>query len=489
LFAAWYDCYCDICPMIKLKKGFVNELVIEEMAYGGKGIAKVPTEKGDFVLFVPNSIPGQKVVARLIKKRKGYGECRLLEVLEKSDLELPTSYQPISGAPFASLDIEKQLFYKKRDSLDQFVRNAKIENIEDYFDEFVQSPSIWHYRNKMEYSFSAIIWDENTKKAIDGFGLGSKRRGMWWCVENLDHDSGIFDEEFEMGLSDIKSYCESTGLSAWHPPKGFGFFRSLMVRKSYIDNKLLISLQTGDEGIENFDFQAFCDFMTSRFPDRISGIMHTLNPDKGDRFNNSPEGSTLLYGQDFILENLLGLEFKISLSSFFQTNPKSAERLYSKVIDYVKLYDQEGILMDLFCGTGTIGQLMSKEFPKRKVVGVDVEESAIRDAKENAERNGIKDIDFHAMDAGKFLKEHPEYIDNVGVLIIDPPRAGLTGKTLNYTLDINAKTLIYISCNPATQSRDTAIIMANGYSMQKYSLIDQFPHTAHIEGIAVFTKN
>jgi len=448
----------------------------------------MPTEKGDFVLFVPNSIPGQTVVARLIKKRKGYGECRLLEIKERSALEVEIPYQAISGAPFATLNIEKQLFYKQRDSLDQFVRNSGLTEISDLFDEFVQSPSIWHYRNKMEYSFSSIIWEEETRKAIDGFGLGSKRRGMWWCVENLNKDSGIFDEEFETGLKDIKTYCENTGLTAWHPPKGFGFFRSLMVRKSYIDGKLLISLQTGDDGIEKFDFQAFSDFMIGRFPDRIAGIMHTLNPDKGDRFNNNPEGSSLLYGQDHILENLLGLEFKISLSSFFQTNPKSAERLYTKVIAYVREYDQEGILMDLFCGTGTIGQLMAKEFPDRKVVGVDIEPSAIKDAKENAARNGIEDIEFHAMDAGKFLKENPEFIGKVGVMIIDPPRAGLTGKTLNYTLEMNAKTLIYISCNPSTQSRDTAIILSHGYTMQKYSLVDQFPHTAHIEGIAVFTK-
>jgi len=262
----------------------------------------------------------------------------------------------------------------------------------------------------------------------------------------------------------------------------------LMVRKSYIDGKLLVSLQTGDDGIEKFDFQKFAEFLVTRFPDRIAGVMHTLNADKGDRFNNNPEGSTLLYGENYIIENLLGLEFKISLSSFFQTNPKSAERLYSKVLEYLKEYDQEGVLLDLFCGTGTIGQLMAKEFPERKVVGVDIEASAIKDAKENALRNGIDHIEFHAMDAGKFLKENPAYVDNVGVIIIDPPRAGLTGKTLSYTLDINAKTLIYISCNPSTQSRDTAIIMEHGYEMQKYSLVDQFPHTAHIEGIAVFTK-
>ncbi|MFT4659756.1 MAG: 23S rRNA (uracil1939-C5)-methyltransferase [Patiriisocius sp.] len=475
--------------MIKLKKGFVNELVISEMAYGGKGIAKVPTEKGDFVLFVPNSIPGQKVMARLVKKRKGYGECRLLEILERSDLEASIPYQAVSGAPFATLDLEKQLFYKKRDSLDQFVRNAGMQNIENLFDEFVQSPATWHYRNKMEYSFSSIIWDENVKKAIDGFGLGSKRRGMWWAVEKLDKDSGLFDEEFENALNKISQYCEDTGLPAWHPPKGVGFFRSLMVRKSFLDNKILISLQTGDVRIDEFDFEAFAKFVSNLFPNRIAGIMHTLNPDKGDRFNNNPTASTLIMGEDTITENILGLNFRVSLSSFFQTNPKSAERLYSKVLEYLKEYEQPGIILDLFCGTGTIGQLVSKEFPDRTVVGVDIENSAIKDAQENAKRNGIDTVEFHAMDAGKFLQANPQYVGNVGVVIIDPPRAGLTGKTLNYTLDIDAKTLIYISCNPSTQSRDTAIIKERGYEMKKYTLVDQFPHTAHIEGIAVFTKN
>lgn len=467
----------------------VMELEIVELAYGGKGIAKVATEKGDFVLFVPNTIPGQQVKARLVKKRSGFGECRLLEVLEASDLEVEIPYQRVSGAPYATLPIEKQMFYKQRDSLDQFVRNAGLEEIHDLFDEYISSPLDWHYRNKMEYSFSAITWDHDKKEAVDEFGFGFKRRGMWWCVENLDRDSGLFDIDFENKLKDIRKYCQDTGLPAWHPPKGVGFFRSLMVRKSHIDGGLLISLQTGDVRIDEFDFDAFAQYLVSLFGDRVKGVLHTLNADKGDRFNMNPKHTKLLYGSATISENLLGLEFQKSLSSFFQTNPKSAERLYSKVLDYIAEYAAEGNIMDLYCGTGTIGQLVARKFPEKQIIGVDIEASSIADAKKNAKKNKIENAQFHHGDAGKFLIENPEYKGQVGLIVIDPPRAGLTGKTLRYTLDMGANTIVYISCNPATQARDTIAIQEAGYEMKKYSLVDQFPHTSHIEGIAVFTKN
>jgi 23S rRNA (uracil-5-)-methyltransferase RumA len=473
---------------MKIKKGHIYELDIVEMAFGGKGMAKMTTDNGEWVVFVPNTIPGQKIECRLTKKRTRHGEARLMKVLEKSPLEIDLPYQEVSGAPFAKLPLEKQRFYKKRDSLIQFQKLAQIQDMDQRFDEYIESPQDWFYRNKMEYSFSFIVWSEEEQKGIDGFSLGFKRRGMWWCTEDLNKPSGLFDEEFESKLKDIRIYCEKTGLQAWHAPGSHGFFRNLMVRKSFKENTFMISLQTTSDGLDKFSLPDFADFMEELFPGRISGVLHTLNDSQGDRFNYDPSGSTVISGKDHFMEELLGLKFTVSLSSFFQTNPASAERLYQKVIDYTLEYGKEGIVMDLFCGTGTIAQLVARQWTEGKVIGVDLVESAIEDAKKNAKYNGIDNVEFYAADVGNFLNEHPEFAGQISSVILDPPRSGITTKALKRTIELGADTIVYVSCNPSTQARDTAQLMSGGYELKIYSLVDQFPHTSHIEGIAVFTK-
>jgi 23S rRNA (uracil-5-)-methyltransferase RumA len=178
------------------------------------------------------------------------------------------------------------------------------------------------------------------------------------------------------------------------------------------------------------------------------------------------------------------------MESFFQTNPKSAEKLYTKALDYV--FEEEipagKVVMDLFCGTGTIGQILSTRKGDVEIVGVDIVAEAIEDAKRNCKRNGIKGINFYAADVGKFLKEHPEYIGNISTIILDPPRAGIAPKTLLKTIDLGAENIVYISCNPSTQARDAETLSKAGYELEKISLVDQFPHTGHIESIAKFKR-
>ena len=199
----------------------------------------------------------------------------------------------------------------------------------------------------------------------------------------------------------------------------------------------------------------------------------------------------MIAGDDKIVEELLGLNFEISMKSFFQTNPKSAEKLYSKVIDYA-LENKEAIdntvVMDLFCGTGTIGQILASRSTNAKIIGVDIVASAIEDAKKNAKRNKIEGLQFYAADVGKFINEHPEYNNKIRTIILDPARAGIAPKTLNKIININADRIVYVSCNPATQARDTQELMLNGYQIKKISLVDQFPHTAHIETVVLFEK-
>jgi 23S rRNA (uracil-5-)-methyltransferase RumA len=414
----------------------------------------------------------------------------LVEIINKSSLELDVPYQPISGAPYITLPIEVQKEFKYDSCLNIYKRIGRVENVEQVFDEYIESPAFYHYRNKMEYSFSAIGYDLEKKEEFDGFALGFKKRGTWWIVENLEKDSGMFDAEFEDKLKLIRDFCFKTGLPAWHPPKKEGFFRFLIVRKSYQNNQLLIKLVTSDTNIGLFNFKAFADYIVELFGDRVAGILHTINNDIGDNAQSRLGNETLLYGKSTISENLLGLSFDVSMQSFFQTNPKCAELLYQKSISYAVENNStiaDGLVMDLFCGTGTIGQLIAAKTNAR-VIGVDIVEEAIDNAKENAVKNNIKNVVFFAADVNKFLFEYPHYKNQIGTIVLDPPRAGIARKALLKVIELNAKQIVYVSCNPSTQARDMEDLFAAGYQLKKLSLVDQFPHTAHVEAVALFVK-
>ena len=343
----------------------------------------------------------------------------------------------------------------------------------------------------MEYGFSAIGYDRVNKTDIDIFTLGFKRRGVWWMGDNLEKDSGLFDTLVEDNISRIRTYCEATGLDPWHGPKKEGFFRFFVVRKSYKTNHLLFNLVTTSYDLPKFDLTAFSELLQDLFKDRFAGLIHSINDETGDRTLATTGSSELIAGDDKIVEELLGLNFEISMKSFFQTNPKAAEKLYTKVIDYA-LENKEAIdntvVMDLFCGTGTIGQILASRSTNAKIIGVDIVASAIEDAIKNAERNNIDGLEFYTADVGKFLAEHPEYKNKIRTIILDPARAGIAPKTLLKIMNINAERIVYVSCNPATQARDTEEMRNHGYEIKKISLVDQFPHTSHIETVVLFEK-
>ncbi len=475
-----------------VKRNQVLELKIEDYAFGGKGIARIRNDKGEFVVFVPNTLPGQLVKVQIKKSSKKYAEAKLIDVIEKSKEEIDVPFQDIPGAPYINLPIDLQHQYKKESTLSLFKRIGKVDNIEVLFDEFISSPNIFHYRNKMEYGFSAIGYDRENKTDVDEFTLGFKRRGVWWMGDNLDKDSGLFDKDFEDNLINIRKYCKSTGLNPWHGPKKEGFFRYFVVRKSYETNELLFNLVTTSDNLSEFDLNKFANFLVELFGDRVAGLLHTINDEVGDRTIATSGSISLVYGKDKIVEQLLGLKFEISMKSFFQTNPKSAEKLYSKVVDYVledKTKVDNTVVMDLFCGTGTIGQIVASKSENTKIIGVDIVASAIKDAKENAKRNDIEGLKFYAADVGKFLNNNPEYQNKIKTIILDPARAGIAPKTLKKIINLNADRMIYVSCNPATQARDTVQLNEAGYEIKKISLVDQFPHTSHIETVVLFEKH
>ena len=474
-----------------VKKNQVLELKIEDYAFGGKGIARIKSEEGSFVVFVPNTLPGQLVKAQIQKSSKNYAEAKLIDVLEPSKDEIEVPFQDIPGAPYIQLPIELQHQYKKESTLSLFERIGKVDNIKDLFDTFITSPNVFHYRNKMEYGFSAIGYDRITKRDKDEFTLGFKRRGVWWMGDNLEKDSGLFDKQMEDHLKNIRYYCIKSGLAPWHGPKKEGFFRYFVVRKSFKTDELLFNLVTTSTDLDTFDLHKFTNFLKGIFADRFAGLLHTINDETGDRTIATSGSIELIYGKDKIVEELLGLNFEISMKSFFQTNPKCAEKLYTKVVEYVledKSKVDNTVVMDLFCGTGTIGQIVASKSKNAKIVGVDIVASAIEDAKKNAKRNHIEGVQFYAADVGKFLTTHPEYEHKIKTIILDPARAGIAPKTLQKIINLNADRMIYVSCNPATQARDTLLLKEAGYALKKISLVDQFPHTAHIETVVLFEK-
>lgn len=476
-----------------VKRGQTITLQIEDFAFGGKGVSRLQTDNGTYILFVRNAFPGQKVLALVKKKRKKYAECQLLKVIERSPHEVEVPFQEISGAPYIHVPTSIQEAYKKDTTIEVYRRLADISNIESLMDEVIPSPEHYFYRNKMEYSFSCIEHDiENNEEIDDAFALGFKHRGTWWKVESLNKPSGLFDEEWETFLKTFRIFLSKTGLPAWHPPRKKGFFRHIVVRKSFYEDQLLINLVTSSQGIKKFDLEAVGNFLQEKMGNRIAGFQHTINDNVADRAKIENGNCTLVFGKDHVIEQLNGLSFEISMESFFQTNPKSAERLYNKALDYVFEGNRSlkgKVVMDLFCGTGTIGQLLAQRTEEIKVIGVDIVEEAIEDAKRNAVRNGLQSgIEFYAADVGKFLKAYPQYKGKIDTIVLDPPRAGIAPKTLLKVIDLNAQRIVYISCNPSTQARDIKTLEENGYQTKKISLVDQFPHTGHIEAIALFEK-
>ena len=473
-----------------IKKGDIIKLQIVDYAFGGKGIGKIQLDNKNYIIFVQHAIIGQIVLVKITKKKPSWSEGIIQKVIVKSNLEINTPYQTISGAPYMNLPILEQKKMKIGVTHNLFEKVGKLKNSNKYFDEWIDSPSSLHYRNKMEYSFSSIGYDFYKEEVVDDtFSLGFKRKGTWWIVENLDTDSGLFDKELESRLNEIRKYLKDTSLPAWHPPKKKGFFRHLVVRKSYFENKLLFNLVTSSKDLKNFSSINFGNFLFNLLGNRMAGLLHTINDDVADREKLDKGSSKLILGEETILERINELDFEISMQSFFQTNPLCAEKLYEKVIDYLLEYNipKDQIILDLFCGTGTIGQLISKNIPNN-IIGVDIVESAIKNAIKNTHKNQLKNLKFISSDVGKFLLNHPEYQNKIHSVVMDPPRAGISPKSLKKVIKLNAKVIIYVSCNPATQARDLVTLTENGYQLKKFSLVDQFPHTSHIESIMLFEK-
>ena len=458
---------------MKFTAGDVLELEIIDLAFGGEGVAR----HDGMVVFVNGGITGQTVKAKIKRVKRRFIEAVSIEVLKRSDLEIEPEFQLIPGAPWETLPVDKQREIKKGQVFELFSKFAKLD-LTPVFDELIPSPKDWWYRNEMDFSFGT---DSEGK-----FALGSKKRGQFQIVESLESPCGIFDEQFEKLVPVIREWCEATGLAP-NDGQGGGFFESLMVRRSVAEDKFLVEIVVSGSD-KKFNATAFGALIQENLGERFGGIYCSQKIREEGRSTRLVP--TFINGEEKLSEKLCGLEFEISRDAFFQPNPYSAEKLYEKAVELVDLQEEESAL-DLFCGTGTIAQILAKKYPKSRVVGVEIVESAVEDAKANAERNGLKNVTFACADVRKWLKEHFHSAvkeTSKEVILVDPPRSGIVRKSLERIIGRAPSRIVYVSCNPATLARDTEILMDGGYRIDTFALVDQFPHTAHVEAVARFVK-
>ena len=467
-----------------MKKGQIVEGIIERVDFPNKGILRA--EDGTRVI-VKNAIMGQKVSAAVNKVRKGKCEGRLLEVLEKSALELPepgcVHYGICGGCTFQSLPYEEQLSMKEQQVKDLIDAVITEENKGYEFLPIKASPRPKAYRNKMEFSFG----DEYKDGPL---ALGMHKRGSFYDIVNVG-ECQIVDEDFRRVLKITLEYFKERQIPFYHKLRHTGYLRHFLVRKAAKTGEILVDLvtttQTDGLGAETESVlldgwvKALCE---ETYDGVLKGILHTKNDSVADTIKN--EGTDILFGQDFFYEELLDLKFKITPFSFFQTNSLGAEVLYQTAREFIgDALDDEAsqTVFDLYSGTGTIAQILSPV--AKKVIGVEIVEEAVVAARENAALNGLTNCEFIAGDVLKVIDtigEKPDYI------VLDPPRDGIHPKALEKIIRYNVPQMVYISCKPTSLARDLEVLQARGYKVKKVQCVDMFPATGNVETVVLLSQ-
>ncbi|MEE1113660.1 MAG: 23S rRNA (uracil(1939)-C(5))-methyltransferase RlmD [Eubacterium sp.] len=469
-----------------MKKGEIYEGVIDRVVFPNKGYVQV----GDDTVIVKNGIPGQKVRFRINKKKNGRCEAQLLEVLEKSPLEtqdaLCSLFPACGGCMYRTMDYEAQLEMKKNQVkalLDQAVREGHQvdENGEpDYaFEGIRRSPSENGYRNKMEFAFGDAEKD-------GPLTLGLHKKGSTYDILPIS-DCRIVHDDFNKLTSAVQSFARESGWKYYHKNSHIGYLRHLLVRRSAATGEILIDLVTSSqytdrkERPEEAALEELKNVLLSIATEgHISGILHTVNDSVADVVRS--DRTDILYGVDYFYEHILGLKFKITPFSFFQTNSRGAEVLYETAREFLGSVENETVF-DLYSGTGTIGQMLAPVCGK--VIGVEIVEEAVEAARENAALNGLTNCTFLAGDVLKMLDEIP---DKPEAIVLDPPRDGIHPKALPKILAYGVDKMIYISCKPTSLARDLPYFLMSGYRLERAVCVDMFPGTVHCETVCLLSN-
>ena len=467
-------------PRRNRKQTFFNIEVIDAGAKG-KSVAKAPDGK---IIFLDNAVPGDIVDIQTFKKRKGYYEGKATQFHQLSEFrENPVCehFGQCGGCKWQYMIYDKQLHFKQQEVTNNLVRIGKLELPE--VTPIMGCDTPYFYRNKMEFSFSNKRWltaDEiNSNHPIESRNaLGFHIPGMWdkildikKCWLQADPSNAI--------RNDVKSFAEQKNIPFFDPKKQTGVLRTLMIRTSINGDIMVVVQFFKDETDQRIDL---LDHIISKFPE-ITSLQYVIN----DKANDTIYDQEVIcyHGKDHIIETMEGLKFKINAKSFYQTNSKQAYELY-KITRELAQIEKNDIVYDLYTGTGTIAQFVGKN--ALKVIGVESVPEAIEAAKENAKNNGIDNCKFYVGDMKEIFTE--EFILKNGqpdVIITDPPRDGMHKKVVGQLLDVNPKRIVYVSCNPATQARDLAL-MNEHYKVTKVQPVDMFPQTFHVENVVLLER-
>lgn len=452
-----------------MKKNEIYEGKVVALKFPNKGMVQVEGE--DVFVLVKNTIPGQRVRFQLKKARKQKPEGNLLDVLERSERENQTPPCPhfadCGGCAYQTMDYEQQTKLK----LEQVQHLLRQVYPEFPLEECLSSPRIWQYRNKMEFSFGDEVKD-------GPLTLGLHKRGSFYDIVPVT-SCQIVDEDIQKVLAATLSFFRERNTSFYHKMRHEGVLRHLLVRKAWKTGELLVCLVT--TSAEPIPEKEYCDCLLAlELEGSYAGILHMINDGLADVVR--AEETTILYGRDYFYEELLGLTFKISPFSFFQTNSAGAEVLYQTARDYIG--DIEGkVIFDLYSGTGTIAQVLAPV--AKKVVGVEIVEEAVDAARENAARNHLDNCFFHVGDVLKVIDELQEIPDTI---VLDPPREGIHPKAIRRILDFNVQRIVYISCKPTSLARDLETFLEYGYRPVKAQCVDMFPWTRGIETVVLLSQ-
>ena len=471
-----------------MKKGQILEGTVIYMDFPNKGM--VETEEGQVI--VKNALPGQRVRLQINKKRSGRYEGRLLEILDEGpdacDSECCGNADVCGGCLYRKRRYETTLEIKK-EQIHKLLDGAIGENLYE-FEGILPSPSVTHYRNKMEYSFGDAYKD-------GPLALGFHKRNSTYDIVNTD-GCRLASEAMELIRKATLDFFSDKGIPFYHKMTHIGYLRHLLVRHTAAYNEIMVALVTSDQtdllsnaGYEEQDLmRQYCDCIRNCIPadslGKIMGILHMTNSSVADVVRS--EQTDILYGNAEIKEKLFDLEFQITPFSFFQTNSKGAEVLYGKVREYVtESFKVEGdgtTIFDLYSGTGTIAQVIAPVADH--VIGVEIVEEAVAAAALNAEKNGLGDK--CSFIAGDVLKTIDEIAEKPDYIILDPPREGIHPKALPKILEYGVDHIVYISCKPTSLAEDLQTFFAYGYRVEKVCAVDMFPWAGHVETCCLLVR-
>lgn len=477
-----------------MKKGEIVELNIEKYAFEGKGISKILLEDNvefpdkTFVVFVNHAYPGDKVKARIVKKKKSFAEAVIEEIVSPSPLRtkpLCKYFSTCGGCKQQDMNYDGQVKFKQEQVVETFERLGGFKELN--VDTIIKSENVFHYRNKMDFSFADKRWlvesEINNPEIVDrNFALGLHIPNMFDKVLDINECfiQPVIGNEI---LNFTRDFFKSRNVPIYSTKTHTGFLRNLVIRFSFHTNDLMVNLVTSSEDEKLIG--EYSSELLKRVP-AVTTIINNINLKKASIALGDYE--KVFHGSGFIYDLIGDNKFRISANSFFQTNTLQAENLYKKTLEFCGLTGSETVY-DLFCGAGTISIFVSGK--ANSVFGFESVASAISDAETNCEINKIENVHFFRADLYNSILPlvREEGLPLPDVIITDPPRSGMHQRTVDDIIELNPKKIVYVSCNPATQARDVALLTASGYKLVKMQPVDMFPHTYHIENIVLLEKS